>query len=774
MLTFDTSSKALQFSGAGFEIRDWRVGVEAHGSLLDSSQAEVTILNNVPLQVKLFYPELGLEWTLQAECDEACGKVILRSTLENKSDRTIPLGKAFLLDTDNLLGLGADGKDVVCLPLDGEINDRVVWRLSDSKCPRSSKIKVQFFNPSQKKAMQVGFLTFRSANTEVAFESQPGRVCAWCDFAGWELDAGQSTPTETFILSVGEDPYTQLEAWADLASALCAPRRWEDAPIGWVGWAWVDPFTVECYEEVVLRNCAAIRRRLKGFGVSYVWTSLGNLTDVNPGDWLNWNREFFPNDPQTLAAKLREMGFKWGLWCAPFWMCSLLKEKMEEFRDALLKNADGSLLVVRPEWQYGAAGKMLRKDRPCMLALDPSHPKTLNYLKKVFGTYRSWGIRYYMLDFLHAGSGNISSFPYADHYDKRQIAGPEAYHRALRVIREAAGDDTYFLSSSGPSVHNAGIFDAIRTGNDFGEGRPLYPDSYFYPATYAINSGAHSTGPKRAVMNQASAYYTHRKLYLNDSGNVLTVDKPLPLSDAQIHATIHAMSGGPSMIGDDVDRMDEERLALIKKTLPRSKEVAFPVDLFDSPYPDYPKIFHREIKKSWGSFDVVAVYNFTEELLRLPIELPKLKLKSDTDYLVWEFWNSEYVGRITETLTAVVPPKSVRVYRLVEDAGRPVMLGTDMHVMMGEMEIDQCTWDLQTRTLSGRVIRPAGERGNVFLHAPEGLRVVNPRGYWIAKDARDNSLIIRVSLFFEDSTAGWDIRFVELQKELDMSELDLT
>jgi hypothetical protein len=364
-----------------------------------------------------------------------------------------------------------------------------------------------------------------------------------------------------------------------------------------------------------------------------------------------------------------------------------------------------------------------------------------------------------MLDFLHAGAGNISSFPYAEHHDKRLVAGPEAYHRALGVVRQAAGDDTYFLSSTGPSVHNAGIMDAIRTGSDFGEGRPLYPDSYFYPATYVVNDASFGTGPLRALLNQASAYYTHRKLYINDSGNVLTVDKPLPLGDAQIHATIHAMSGGPSMLGDDVDYIDEERLGLIKKTLPRSTDVAFPVDLFESVAPDYPKVFHRKVTKPWGSFDVVAVYNFGEELLRVPVALSRLGLKSGADYLVWEFWNEQYLGRARETLFAKVPPGRVRVYRLAENLGVPVLLGTDMHVLMGEAEVDRCTWDEGQRILSGRAVRPSGESGNVFLYVPPSMQVAEAEGLWIAKDAGEKALIVRASLRFEAGEASWQVCF---------------
>ena len=614
--------------------------------------------------------------------------------------------------------------------------------------------------------MQIGFVSFRRADTRVDFDfdAEAGLhdVRAWCDFDGWELLPGERTAVETFILAVGDDAHAQLEHWADLVAASCAPHQWEDAPIGWLGWAWVDAFNIETYEEVVLRNCEAVRRRLAGFPVNYVWVSIGNLAGGHPGNWLEWNWECFPSGPEQFASRLRGLGFRWGLWCGMYWMSSHLTEKVEELRDGLLKDENGELLVVCPKWSYGEAGKLPPSERPCCYGLDGSHPKSLAFLRETFETCRKWGVRYYMLDFLHGGAGNIGSFPYAQHHDQRLVAGAEVFQNGLRAVREAAGDDTYLLACTGPTLHSVGPVDAVRTGNDFGEGRAINKDSYFFPATYVINEKAYWTGPLRALVNQAAAYYTHRKLYLNDSGNVLTVDKPLPLRDAQIHATIHAMSGGPSMIGDDVDRMDEERLALIKKTLPRSRDVGVPIDLFDSPAPGHPKVFHRRVCRPWGRFDVVAVYNFSDEMLREDVELERLGLRTDAEYLVWEFWNSEYVGRVSETLNAVVAPGSVCVYRLVEDAKAPVLVGTDMHLLMGEVEVADCQWDADERTLKGRALRPTGERGNVFLHAPPGLEVANPRGHWVTKDGRDQSLIIRVALEFEDGQADWRVSFAEI------------
>ena len=778
MLRFDARTKSVRLDHAACHIEGWRFGLELNGTALRSADAECSLRNMKPFDLELSFAQPRVTWTIRQVGPAPDGTVLLRSTVTNDSPAAIALGKVWLLDSDEPVAIGQTADDLVCLPLSGEIANRAVFPLAHEACPRTSKIKSQFLNRKESVALQVGFVTFQRANTEVEhqYDAHAGitRLSASCDFAGWELQPGASTETEVFLVAAGSDPYAQLESWADLAAERCGPRRWEDAPIGWIGWSWVDAFNDECYEDVILRNCEAIRRRLGGFGVDYVWLSLGNIADVNPGDWLNWNTSLFPNGPEYLGRRLKGMGFHWGLWCGVFWMCSALKERVEELRNALLKNDDGSLMVVRPEWQFGEAGKLPRDRRPCMYALDPSHPEALAFLQHVFRTYREWGVRYYMLDFLHAGAGNISTHRYREHHDTGLVAGPEVYQNALRHIREAAGDDTYLLSSSGPTVHNAGVFDAIRTGNDFGEGRPIYPDSYFYPATFVINASGFWTGPMRALQNQASAYYTHRKLYINDSGNVLTVGKPLPLSDAQIHATIHAFSGGPSMIGDDVDRLDDDRLALIKKTLPRSRDVGFPVDLFDAAYPSCPRVFHRRIEKRWGHFDVVAVYNFADAVLEQRIDLTRLGLDADVRYLAWEFWNGEYVGGVAGCLTAYVPPRSVRVYRLTEDVGRPALLGTDMHVLMGEVEILDCAWDESTRTLSGSALRPRGETGNVFLHAPATLRVADPAGLWVAKDARDSSLIVRLRTSFAGEPAKWAVRFAGIDDPLDMNDLDLT
>ncbi|MDD3925452.1 MAG: hypothetical protein PHT33_02215, partial [bacterium] len=142
-------------------------------------------------------------------------------------------------------------------------------------------------------------------------------------------------------------------------------------------------------------------------------------------------------------------------------------------------------------------------------------------------------------------------------------------------------------------------------------------------------------------------------------------------------------------------------------------------------------------------------------------------------YLVWEFWNEEYVGRISGALQLRLPPLTVQVYRLAEYIGHPVILATDMHLLMGEMELQTVDWNAQSMTLSGRAVRPAGEEGSIFIHAPDNLGVRNTGDCYISKDARDNTLVIRVKLDFTSGDGSWRIAFEPLSEVLDMNKLNL-
>ncbi len=680
-------------------------------------------------------------------------RLIIENEFVNVGAKNIQLGKMFCCDAR--AACMNSRKDVVFSLVPCGKNDRGLFfpeihSATDANALRESAVKIDFFDRAAPFALQVGFLSFQRALTRVRFEtdatSAVARVSAEMDFAGWELAANASTPGETFTIAVSENPFALMEEWADLAAKIISPSFRKKPALGISGGTWgMGRFAN--IEDFKLANARKAAELLKGLGLEFVWISIANLPGGNPGAWLDWNHESLPSGIEVIVKELEKCGLKLGFWFAPFLISSHLTGLVEELDEAILRNPAGEKLVYYPVWSHGDAGLLPIEKRPCCYGLDPSHPLTKEFVRKSLLRYREAGVRYYMVDFIEAGAGAIQRHAYLAHHDKTLVAGPEVFAAGMKLVREAAGPDTFLLASTGPFFFDAGFVDAIRVGNDFGEGRRIMPNSGFYPASFVINGGF--TAAERAIQCAATQYYTHNKLYQNDSGNVLTVDLPLPLESARIHATIHGLSGCSTMLGDDFCAISPARLDLIKKTLPRDSEVARPLDLFSSA-PDSPRLFHRKVEQPWGAYSVLAVYNMSSNARRENIPFELLALNPDTPCHVWEFWGETYLGSVKGALDVEIPAESARVFRLTPNSPVPIIIGSNMHLLMGLKEVVDCSWDNREKSLSVTLERPTGEEGAIFFHMPEGWHVRNSSEFHIARnrDGKHGELVIHAPCSF--------------------------
>jgi hypothetical protein len=585
-----------------------------------------------------------------------------------------------------------------------------------------SKVVTGLYDPGVEAHAVAGFLTFDRISTQHELEN--GIFQSLCDFEGWTLAPGQSVQTETLWVTEGD----KLAEWATRAAAHYRPKLPTTPPAGWVGWSWVDPFNVETYEQVALRNAQAIRDRLPGLPINYLWVSLGNLPDRRPGAWLDWNTKLFPSGREHLRTRLDNLGFQLGLWSGAFWLNSELRQQVADLEPAFLRK-DGEPLTAP------------HKDLGKMYLLDPTHPMTHDSLRKVFAEYRRWGVRYYMIDFLNAiGGSTPGTFLPSGYADAQAIPGPATYRQGIAAIREGAGPDTFLLSSTGPTFWNIGLMEGIRAGSDYGEGRPLDgPGKGFWPGTFMVNQPNHWTSHRAATDALASHSFLHRKLFWADTANVLTVGQPMPVEDAQIGTTIFGLNGGQIMLGDEIAALPPERLRMIRMVFPRQPEAAQALDLFRSAEPNYPKVFHLPVKTAWDTWDLYAVFNYGKTPLteRLPVTTPSL---------AWDFWKERYLGTPPGGQEAgfdlTVPSESVRLVRISRKRDHPWVAGTNLNVRQGQSEITGCRWSANTLTVAYDAY--PNQEGHIFVHAPAGWVVENPLGLSIAKDANDSSLIIGV------------------------------
>ena len=746
---FDPATRQFTLAAPETSLQNARMGIDVDGRTLWPVEAVPAPQQKDAFELR--FADSRLSWTVRFHHSSQAQALEIQSTVRNQGDRPIRLGRVRLADLTDPSSHVRLGPGSVALVMSGWGVLSRARRLAGAP-PQVSKTVTELFDPASGAALNVGFVSFDRAETVVDMNWDSARravtLSGWCDLAGYTLKPGASIDPEIFRIAISRDPYAGLDQWADLVQARYHPPIPPKSPAGWVGWAWVDPFHIERYEDVVRRNAAAVRRRLPGLDLDYIWVSLGNLAGRIPGNWLHWNYDSFPSGPERLVADLGALHFKLGLWAGVFWMNEQLTSDVERLRDAFLLYQGKPIVVPH---------KMLGR----MYVPDPTHPKMQAFLREVFSTYRKWGVRWYMIDFLYAATGATPGrFPNDGYYDRSVIQGPQAWREGLRAIREAAGDDAYLLAATGPSFQSIGWMNAARTGSDYGDGRPLDgPGKGFYPATFVINKPDFWTSHREGTDSLATNFFTNRKLFLNDSASVMTIDQPIAVSDAQITATIFGINGGPMMIGDDVARMADERLEMVKRVFPRFTEAARPLDLFEAVEPDYPKLFHLKLRRDWDAWDLLACFNYGQTTLHHNIDLRRLGLDANTDYVAWDFWNQRYLGVHRNSLELDVPPFSVRLLRIAKDRPHPWLLSTDLHVRQGKAEIQDCRWNPDTATLTIRAQRPEGYKGSLFLRAPQGWALAEPAGLWIAKDGNDQTLIVRRAVEFGAQPAEIRVAF---------------
>jgi hypothetical protein len=260
--------------------------------------------------------------------------------------------------------------------------------------------------------------------------------------------AGQRVRSEGWWVAPG----TELEAAQRLYGAALPTRRREHparAEAGWNSWyeLWDD-----VDEEAVRANAERAEALLR--------------PQVGPGEPLRivvddgWQRAWgewepnakFPSGLDGLAAALHAEGFEVGVWLAP-----------------LLVTEDSTMLTAHPDW-FVAETFYNHATQGRMAVLDPTHPGAAAHLQAVIARVVGWGFDFLKIDFLFAGTW--------EGLRHAEVTGLQAYHRALALIREAAGEQTLLLAVGAPPHPSFPYVDAWRVGPDIAF-EPLGPSWYF-------------------------------------------------------------------------------------------------------------------------------------------------------------------------------------------------------------------------------------------------------------------------------------------------------
>jgi alpha-galactosidase len=411
-----------------------------------------------------------------------------------------------------------------------------------------------------------------------------------------ELRPGETWQLESFMRDSGTDREQLLEKLAAQLVANHPPLRFPKPPAGWCSWYCFGPRVTS---QQVLDNLDYIAKHTPG--LRYVQVDDGYQPAM--GDWLETGAAFGGN-VQGVLKQIRQRGFEPAIWVAPF----VAEEKSHVFQQ-------------HSDWFVtDSGGQPLRSDRVTFggwrrgpwYVLDGTHPQVQQHFENVFRTMRrDWGCTYFKLDANFWGAIHGGQF-----HDPRATR-IEAYRRGMKAILRGA-EDSFILGCNHPIWPSLGLIHGSRSSNDIKR------------TWERIETTARQN---------LSRNWQNGRLWWNDpDAVVLTGD--LPDNEFQFHATAIYASGGMILSGDDLTKIGDAKLAMLRKLQPPAGVAArFEDDSF--------RVGRIDLSRQR---QVVALFNWDDAL-----QTTSFSVASHTR--ITDFWNGTQVAEPRIDL----PPRSARL-----------------------------------------------------------------------------------------------------------------
>jgi hypothetical protein len=446
----------------------------------------------------------------------------------------------------------------------------------------------------------------------------------------------------------------------------------------------------------------------------------------------------FPQGMAHTAKNIASHGMVPGIWLMPF---------AGNYRNPYF---DREIFAKNPD------GTPFHDARWSGTCLDLSHPRARAFVAQRVKRIYDWGYRYFKLDGMHTGapSHNIyvnteyrsDTFPDSRLHDPN-VTHVEAYRKGLKIVRENAPEAFVLgcnvsqnMVSMGPAF---GLIDAMRIGPD--------------------NGGA-ASGKWKAVTLGAwhggTLYFLNGRVWHNDPDPVY-VRPGNPLEKARWMCSWVAVSGSMLTSSYQFSELPEERLDLLRRTMPAHGLLGRPADLFET---DQPRVWLLTDTRRNVRRDVIGLFNWKEnEPAEIAYEMGRLGLDAETTYTAFDFWEKKFAEPIRGTLKQTLPGASCRVLAVRPAADHPQLVSTSRHIAQCMVDVLDEEWDSTTKTLGGRSRVVGGDPYEMRIALPAG-------GNWKVKQAVAGEGLLAVGessakglrLSFtpkESGVIGWRIEF---------------
>lgn len=345
-----------------------------------------------------------------------------------------------------------------------------------------------------------------------------GAISLLSDIDGKKLAAGESFVVIYYAYSAEIDDYRLIDEFF--------PKKSKEKIFGYTSWY---NYYQNVNENILLRDLDALDDRFNLFQIDD-----GYETFV--GDWLDVDRNKFPDGLKPIVDKIHERRFKAGIWLAPFVAeeeSRLFKENKSWFK----KFPDGEYVKCGSNWSG-------------FYALDLEKEEVRDYIEKCLKTYSDMGFDFFKLDFLYAANLPV--------YEGKTRSG--VAEDAYAFLREVLKDK--LILGCGATLFNAiGKFDYMRVGPDV--------SLKFDDVWYMRFMHRERISTKITLQNTIYRSFMNGRFFGNDPDVFLLRDDNISLSEKQKLSliTINALFGSVMMTSDNIADYDEKKRDILSGAL---------------------------------------------------------------------------------------------------------------------------------------------------------------------------------------------------------------
>ncbi len=553
---------------------------------------------------------------------------VCQVTLANRGSQPIRVTELVLMDIQHGLPsetlifgegftmLGLTG-GTLAKPVDwGSFPDRSHYRIAE---PESLRTVYGMFElqPAEGDRVVMGFTSCNRFVGRFSFDAHRLRISY--DTENLEIAPGESWNMEPLFVKSGTSQPALLDELAQHIVENVGPLRCKAPPAGWCSWSC---FGAGVTGPKVMDNVKWIGGNLPALKV----IQLDDGYQPHMGDWLEAGPGF-GGDMKGFLKRIKDAGSEPGIWVAPF-IASPKSDLLRDHPDWFIKDELGQPLpsnrVTFGGWRQGP-----------WYVLDGTNPDVQKFLESLFHTMRTeWGCSYFKLDGIFWGA------MHGGHLHDPKATRIEAYRRGMEAIRRGAGDG-FILGCNHPLWPSLGLIDGSRSSNDIARSWGSFRSTAHQNLLRAWQNG-------RLWWNDPDCILlVDRQQHANvDAGGVLRKTEALTDDEFRFHASAILAAGGAILSGDNLPKVDPQRLQILKKLLPPTAVAA----QFDDNTLQVGRVHLADR-------DLICLFNPDDQPAKHTITLAAPSRLTD-------FWSGADLGEHAGAYSVDLPPRSAQVISL--------------------------------------------------------------------------------------------------------------